>query len=148
VEEGQTLWLNFPADQVVDASFAEKSIIRLGRELYEKEFGDRFLLLHGLTADSIININAIIKWHDHRVVFLADHPQEGWQIIGRPAGKELLETFELVKAQDRATSAELAAALQMAVNAASTQLNRLYRLRLLRRRREVSQRGIEYVYFV
>ena len=28
VEEGQALWLNFPADQVVDASFAEESIIR------------------------------------------------------------------------------------------------------------------------
>ena len=146
IEEGQALWLNFPADHVVDASFAEESIIRLGRELYEKEFGDRFLRLHGLTADSIININAIIKWHNHRVVFLTDHPQERWQIIGRPPGKELLAIFELVKAQDHTTSAELAAALQIAVNAASTQLNRLYRLRLLRRKREVSQRGIEYIY--
>lgn len=148
IEEGQALWLNFPAGQVVDPSFAEESIIRLGREIYEKEFGERCLRLHGLTADSIININAIIKWRDHRVVFIAGHPQKGWQIIGRPPGKELSEIFEIVKAQNHTTSSELAAAHQIAVNAASTQLHRLYSLRLLRRRKELSERGIEYVYSV
>jgi hypothetical protein len=148
IKEGEVLWLNFPAEQIIDPSFADESIIRLGRELYEMEFGDRFIRLCGLSPDSIININAAIKWHDYKVAFLSEHPHEGWQIIGWPPGKKLLETFEVAKARGHITAPEFAAASQIALNTASTRLYRLYSLRLIRRRMERSHKGIEYIYSV
>jgi len=147
-EQGQPLWLTFPEDQLVDPSFAEESIIKLGREIVNKEFGKKCLRLQGLTDDSITNINAIIKWHAHNVVFIAGRSRKEWQVIGHPLGKELSKIFELVKEQGSITSSAVASSSKIAINAASNQLHRLYNLRLLWRKKETFERGVEYVYSI
>jgi hypothetical protein len=41
--------LVFPPQQLVDSSFAKESIVRLGEQILKDTYGERFLLLEGLS---------------------------------------------------------------------------------------------------
>ena len=80
--QGQGLVLVFPEAQLIDVSFADETIIRLGQELMAGQFGNVALLLPGLTEDSIKNIEAIISLRRLKLGFLAVEPEGAWKCIG------------------------------------------------------------------
>jgi len=146
IPEGQGLVLAFPPAQLIDASFADETIIRLGEEIVAGEFGERCLLLAGLTADSIKNINIIIGFRRLKLAFLLVEPNGEWQYIGQ-LEPSLAETLELVAHHGRLTAPELSELLNLAVNTASNRLKRLYDRCLVRREYEISQKGLQYIYY-
>ncbi len=146
IPEGQGLVLAFPPAQLIDASFADETIIRLGEEIVAGEFGERCLLLESLTEDSIKNINVIIGFRHLKLAFLLVEPSGEWQHIGQ-LEPSLAETLELVAHHGRLTAPELSELLHLAVNTASNRLKRLYDRRLVRREYEVSQKGLQYIYY-
>lgn len=139
------LVLAFPRGQVVDASFADESLMRLGEELVTEEFGDRAALLAGLTEDSIRNLEAIIRLQRAKLVFLLVEPGGGWRHVG-PLEPSLFEAFELAARWRRITAPDLARELRLALNTANNRLRRLHALRLLWREHEVSEKGLKYIY--
>jgi DNA-binding transcriptional ArsR family regulator len=144
--EGQPLVLVFPADQLVDASFADESIVRLGQELVGGEFGQRCLLLEGVTEDSVHNIKAAIELQKLKLAFLAVEPSGEWRTIGR-LEPSLRQVLEILARRDRLTTVELADLLDLAVNTASNRLKRLYDQHLVRREHEISETGLQYIYY-
>lgn len=144
--QGQALLLSFPADQLVDTSFADESIIRLGEELTTGKFGERGILLGGLTEDSIHNINAAVRLQGLKLGFLVVEPDGRWRVIGH-LQQSLQQTLELVASRGHLTAPELAERLNLAVNTASNRLKRLYDQRLVRREYQITERGLEYTYF-
>jgi predicted transcriptional regulator len=146
VSEGQGLVLVFPSEQLVDASFADESIIRLGEEIVGDKFGERCILLEGLTEDSIKNIDAVIGLRRLKLAFLAVEPSNAWQCIGQlePSLKEVLK---LMARHHRLTAPGLADLLELAINTASNRLKRLYDRRLIRREYEISEKGLQYIYY-
>jgi len=146
IPEGQPLVLVFPANQLVDASFADESIVRLGRELVDGEFGQRCLLLEGLTEDSVHNIEAAIHLQNLKLAFLAVESSGEWRTIGH-LEPSLQEVLEILARRDRLTTVELADLLNLAVNTASNRLKRLYDQRLVRREHEISETGLQYIYY-
>lgn len=146
IPEGQPLVLVFPADQLVDASFADESIVRLGQGIVDGEFGQRCLLLERMTEDSIHNIEAAIHLQNLKLAFLAVEPSGEWRTIGHlePSLKQVLE---ILARRDRLTTVELADLLDLAVNTASNRLKRLYDQRLVRREHEISETGLQYIYY-
>lgn len=145
VPDGEPLVLRFPANQVMDASFADETIIRLGEELRDGRYGKRCLLLEGLTPDSITNIKAAIELDRTKVAFLVIEFDEAWEVIGSLAAS-LRETLNLVAEHGPITAPDLAKILNVAVNTASTRLKRLYDQRLIRREHEISEEGLQYIY--
>jgi hypothetical protein len=143
--EGQALVLVFPAGQLVDASFADETIIRLGEELIAGSYGGRGLYLEGLTDNSQRNINAVIRLRHVKLAFLHLRPDNTWQILGQ-LEPSLQETLELVAKRGRLTAPTLAGMLDFAVNSASNRLKRLFDLHLVYREFEVSSQGLEYIY--
>ncbi len=139
------LVLAFPPGQVVDASFADESLVRLGEELVAGEFGERVVLLEGLTDDSVRNLEAIIRFRRAKLVFLLVEPGGGWGHVG-PLEPSLLEAFRLAARWRRITAPDLARELQLALNTANNRLKRLHALRLLWREHEVSEKGLKYIY--
>ena len=139
------LVLVFPPNQVVDASFADESLMRLGEELVDGEFGERAALLEGLTEDSVRNLEAIIRFRRAKLVFLLVEPGGGWRHVG-PLEPSLLEAFELAARWRRITAPDLARELRLALNTANNRLKRLHALRLLWREHEVSAKGLKYIY--
>jgi hypothetical protein len=141
------LVLVFPPEQVVDASFADESLMRLGEGLVDGEFGERAALLEGLTEDSVRNLEAIIRLRRAKLVFLLVEPGGGWRHIG-PLEPSLLEAFMLAVRRRRITAPELARELELALNTANNRLKRLHALRLLWREHEVSEKGLRYIYYL
>lgn len=145
IPEGQALGLVLPAGQLMDASFADETIVRLGEEIVGGLFGDRGLLLEGLTDDSIKNLNAVIRLRRLKLALLTVEPGGRRRVVGQ-LEPTLKETLDLVTRSAPLTAPRLGALLGMAVNTASNRLKRLYDLRLIRRRYEVSTKGLEYIY--
>lgn len=139
------LVLAFPPGQVVDASFADESLVRLGEGLVAGEFGERAALLEGLTEDSVRNLEAIIRLRRAKLVFLLVGPGGGWRHAG-PLEPSLSEAFGLAARWRRITAPDLARELRLALNTANNRLKRLHALRLLWREHEVSEKGLIYIY--
>ncbi len=145
LDEGQALILSFPPNQLMDASFADETIVRLGEEIVSGNFGERSILLDNLTEDSIINLNSIIKFRQLKLAFLAVEPNNVWQCIGQ-LEPSLRETLELLSHRNSLTAPELGTIKQLEVNTASNRLKRLYNLHLVRREHEITNQGLQYIY--
>jgi hypothetical protein len=139
------LVLVFPPDQVVDASFADESLIRLGERLAAGDLGERVALLEGLTDDSAHNLEAVIRLRRTKLVFLLVDREGGWRHVG-PLEPSLEEALALASQQQEITAPNLARELQLALNTANNRLKRLHALRLLWREHEVSEKGLRYIY--
>jgi predicted transcriptional regulator len=144
--EGQPLVLVFPPMQLVDSSFADESVVRLGEEVKGDEYGERCLLLEGLTADSIKNFEGVLSLRGIKLPLLAVEATGAWRVLG-DLEDNLAETLNLVHERGRLTASELVAQRELAVNTASTRLKRLHNLHLVRREYEVSERGLQYIYY-
>lgn len=144
-EEG-SLILQFPANQVMDVSFADETIIRLGQAIVDDKYGRRRLLLAGLTQDSIDNINAAIRLQRLKLAFLTIAPGGQWDVVGH-LEENLKETLTMVAQRPSLTAPELAEELDLALNSANNRLKRLYDQRLIRREYEVSEKGLLYIYY-
>lgn len=146
VSEGRGLVLIFPPGQLIDASFADETIVRLGEELTNDKLGDRAILLQDLTEDSIKNIEAVIGFRRLKLGFLAVEADGKWKCIGH-LDPTLFEVLELLSRRDHLTAPELAEMLGLEINTASNRLKRLYDRCLVRREYEVSAKGLQYYYF-
>jgi hypothetical protein len=143
-DEGQALVLTFPPHQLIDASFADEAIVRLGEGLVQGEYGERGVLLAGLTADSLHNLNAVLTLRNIKLSLLAIEGK-AWQVVG---GLEpsLRETLELLATREHLTAPQLSEHRQLAINTASNRLKRLYDQRLIHRTYQVTGKGLEYIY--
>ncbi len=142
---GTPLLLAFPPRQLLDASFVDESVIRLGEALVAGTVGDRGLLLQGLTADSITNLEAVIGFRRLKLAFLAVGHGPAWRTVGH-VEPMLAATLDLVARSGGITAPELARTLGLAPNTASNRLKRLHDQHLLRRDHAVTKKGLEYTY--
>lgn len=143
---GQAVKLTFPPEQLIDTSFADEALLRLEQEYLDEKLGDGTLILQGLTDDSIHNINAAIHLQHLKMAFLVTTSEGNWNIIGQ-LEQSLSETLKLIANQGRLTAPELAQILNLAINSASNRLKRLYDLRLVRREFEITENGLQYIYY-
>ena len=144
--EGKALVLVFPHKQLVDSSFADESIVRLGEQILKDMYGERSILLEGLTDDSIKNFKAVLRLRGIKLPFLAVERTGEWQVLGN-LEDSLLETLRLVHQSRQLTASDMVSELGLAVNTASTRLKRLHNLHLVRREYEVSEKGLQYIYY-
>ena len=143
--DGRPLILVFPPHQLLDASFADESIVRLAQELVSGEFEHRCILLQGLGKDSLHNIASAISLQNLKLALLAVEDSGEWQCVGR-LEPSLRETLGMLARRGKLTAPELARLRGLAVNTASNRLKRLYDQRLVRREHEVSEKGLQYIY--
>ena len=141
----EPLVLVFPADQLIDASFADEAIVRLYEAIAAGKHGEITLLLMGLTDDSLHNINAVIHLRNLKLAMLAVDDDKNWQIIGQ-LERSLRETLDMLVEREMLTAPQLADEIGSAVNTASNRLKRLYDTRVIQREHEVSEKGLQYIY--
>lgn len=143
-EEG-ALILDFPSSQVMDVSFVDETIIRLGQEIVAGKHGYRRLLLQGLTQDSKDNIDAAIRLQRLKIAFSAISSNQTWEIVGH-LEDSLREALDMLAQRHTLTAPELAEEKELALNSANNRLKRLFDLHLIRREYEVSEKGLIYYY--
>lgn len=143
--EDEPLVLVFPAEQLMDASFADEAVVRLYEAIADGKFGERTLLLNGLTEDSRHNIDAVIHLRNLKLALLAVDDSGTWQIIGQ-LERSLRETLDIVAEVGEITAPQLSEQIESAVNTASNRLKRLYDSRLIRRQVIKNEKGLHYTY--
>jgi hypothetical protein len=144
--DGDALIIDFPANQLVDGSFADETVVELGEAILRGEFGAKCMLLRGLTEDSMKNINAVISLRRSKLPLLAVEASGHWQVLGR-LEDHLAETLRLVAEHSALTAGRLTTILGVEINTASTRLKRLHNLHLVRREHEITERGLQYLYY-
>jgi len=144
--EGEALVLVFPSEQLVDSSFADESVVRLGEQIAKGMYGERSLLLEGLTEDSMKNFRAVLKLRGIKLPLLTVWSTGEWQVIGS-LEENLYETLRIVHQHEQMKASDLGSILGLAVNTASTRLKRLHNFHLVRREHEVSEKGLQYIYY-
>ncbi|MCB0190669.1 MAG: winged helix-turn-helix transcriptional regulator [Anaerolineae bacterium] len=145
IPENEALVVCFPDDQLMDVSFADETIIRLGEEIAANKFDQRRLLLKGLTPDSIVNIDRAIRGQKLKLAFIHITSTGKWEIIGH-LEPSLQEVLEMLANRERITAPELVQALDLALNTANNRLKRLFNQGLIQREYEVSDKGLLYYY--
>ncbi len=143
--DNEPLVMVFPPQQIIDASFADETIVRLYETITEGKHGEHTLLLMGLTEDSLKNINAVIHLRNLKLAMLAVDDDGKWELIGQ-LERSLRETLQMIAETDRMTAPQLAEVIGSAVNTASNRLKRLYDTRVIQREHEVSDKGLQYIY--
>jgi hypothetical protein len=146
IPEGEALVLDFSGSQLVDVSFTDETIIRLGQAIANNQFGQRRLLLKGLPPDAIVNITRAVDGQKLKLAFILLHDSGKWEIIGR-VEPSLREVLEMLSTRDRLTAPELAQELDLALNSANNRLKRLNDQGLIQREYEVSEKGLLYYYY-
>lgn len=143
--EDKPLVLVFPPGQLLDASFVDECIVRLGEELMDGNFGHKAILLQGLTDNSIMNIKSVISLRQLKLGLLVIEIDGQWKWIGH-LESSLEEVLNLVSERHQLTAPELSDAMNLAINTASNRLKRLYDRHLVWREHEITDKGLQYIY--
>jgi len=145
-ESESPIMVIFPKNQLMDVSFADEVVIRIGQEVRMSRYGlGQGLILKGLGEDSIKNLDAAIKLQNLKIAFLVIRTSGEWDCIGQ-LEKNLRDTLNLLYEKEHLTALELVKQLGLAINTASTRLKRLYDLHLIKRDFEITENGLQYIY--
>jgi|ERR1051326_5288257 hypothetical protein len=140
VPEGYPLVVEFTRYNLMDVSFADASLGRLGQEIVEGRMGERCLVLDGLMPDSLTNLEAMIASRPTKLAFLVTDMTTWYEVVG-DVPDYLKKTLSLMAERGHMTAEELAKEKRLELSAAGNHLKRLYDLRLLRREGEAKRGG-------
>lgn len=143
IAEGEVLTLDCRHLEHFDVTAADECFVKLMRRLCGMEFGDRYLILLGLTPTQEENLQIALERHK---MAMAIQRQTGPDIIGA-LNPYLSEAFAYVKASPQLSARKMADARQMGLSLAGTKLGQLWQLRLTQRRKErLRGGGMQYFY--
>jgi len=141
--------LDFSGSGAVDFSWADEVVAKIISRLWSNEYGERYLVLKGLTPSQIENIEVALE--RKKLAVLATGP-DGWRIMGS-LNNYLAHTLDEVMKRKRLTLKELSEAEGIGMNTSGTRLLNLYKKRLVFRvertrgmKKEMPHRGRQYVY--
>jgi hypothetical protein len=131
-------FLDFSGVGVIDYSCADEVIAKLISRLLSGEYGDRFVVLKGLSSNQIENIEVALERKKLAVLSLQE--TGGWHVIGF-LNNYLRKTLVSVMERGSITLRELAEEGGIGLNTGGTRLLNLYKKRLIWRSEEVSKEG-------
>jgi hypothetical protein len=140
--------LDFSGIGAVDFSWADEVVAKMVSRLWSGEYGEKFLLLKGLTPSQAENIHVALE--RKRLAVLTIGP-EGWQITGS-LNNYLIHTLNQVMKKKRLTLRQLSEEERIGMNTSGTRLLNLYKKRLVARLegpilgKDDPHRGRQFVY--
>jgi hypothetical protein len=149
-EEKETLIvLDFSGTGSVDFSWADEVVAKIVSRMWSNEYGEKFLVLKGLSPSQTENIGVALERKKLAVLTVAP---TGWQIVGH-LNNYLIQTLNRVMKKKRLTLRELSEVEGIEMNTSGTRLLNLYKKRLVIRlegasdlQKPMSQRGRQYIY--
>lgn len=131
-------FFDFSGVGVIDYSCADEVIAKLTSRLLSNEYGDKFIVLEGLSSNQMENIAVALERKKLAVLYLQE--RGGWQVIGF-LNNYLRKTLVSVMERGSIILRELAQEGGIGLNTAGTRLLNLYKKRLIWRSEEVSKEG-------
>jgi hypothetical protein len=142
--EGTVVALDFSHVGIIDFSCADEVISKLVARLQGLEYGDKYIVLHGLTPTHEENIAVALE--RKKLAILVSRADGSWRLLGS-LNPYLNEALQFVMNQTEITARDLADETQVEISLASTKLLNLFKARLVQRSSErLPDGGRQFIY--
>jgi hypothetical protein len=142
--EGTVIALDFSHVGIVDFSCADEIISKLIARLQGQEYGDKYVVLQGLTPTQEENIAVALE--RKKLAVLVSRGNGAWELLGT-LNPYLDEALQFVMARQEITARLLADETRVEISLASTKLLNLFKARLVQRTSvRLPDGGRQYVY--
>ncbi|HEX9870956.1 MAG TPA: hypothetical protein VGC99_20645 [Candidatus Tectomicrobia bacterium] len=142
--EGAVIALDFSHVGIIDFSCADEIISKLVARLQGLEYGDKYLILHGLTPTHEENITVALE--RKKLAVLVSRADGSWRLLGS-LNPYLNEALQFVMNQKEITARDLADETRVEISLASTKLLNLFKARLVQRSSErLPDGGRQFIY--
>jgi hypothetical protein len=142
--EGAVVALDFSHVGIIDFSCADEIVSKLVARLQGLEYGDKYVVLHGLTSTHEENIAVALE--RKKLAVLVSRRDGSWRLLGS-LNPYLNEALQFVMNQKEITARDLADDTQVEISLASTKLLNLFKARLVQRSSErLPDGGRQFIY--
>lgn len=142
--EGTVVALDFSHVGIIDFSCADEVIGKLMARLQGMEYGDKYVILHGLTPTQEENIAVALE--RKKLAALMSRADGTWRLLGT-LNPYLNEALQFVMAHKEITARDLADETAVEISLASTKLLNLFKARLVQRSSErLPDGGRQFLY--
>ena len=142
--EGTVVAMDFSHVGIVDFSCADEIISKLVARLQSLEYGDKYVVLQGLTPTHEENIAVALE--RKKLAVLVGRTDGSWRLLGS-LNPYLNEALQFVMSQKEITARDLADETQVEISLASTKLLNLFKARLVQRTSErLPDGGRQFIY--
>ena len=136
---------SFERVDTADTSFLDELLIVNGLEaMKHRKIGRTPISLSHLSASTFDNARSVFG--NKKIPVVCWKGREDFELLGHLENK-LARTLRHVMTHRECTAVELARKEGIAINTASTRLSKLYKLSIVSRREEISEKGREYIYY-
>ena len=142
-EDRAVIALDFSNIGIIDYSCADEIVAKLVSRLLGSEYGDKYLILAGLTDNQKENIEVALERKD--LAMMAEM-RDGKKLLLGNLNNYLKETLELIIKKDRITARDISEAMNLEANTSGTRLLNLHKKRLVKRTDEIRDGGRVWVY--
>jgi hypothetical protein len=142
--EGTVVAMDFSHVGIIDFSCADEVISKLVARLQGQEYGDKYIVLQGLTPTQEENIGVALE--RKKLAVLVSRTDGSWQLLGT-LNPYLDEALRFVMARREVTARDLADDTRVEISLASTKLLNLFKARLVQRSSErLPDGGRQFIY--
>jgi hypothetical protein len=142
--DGTVIALDFSHVGIIDFSCADEIISKLVARLQGLEYGDKYVILHGLTPTHEENITVALE--RKKLAVLVSRADGSWRLLGS-LNPYLNEALQFVMNQREITARDLADETRVEISLASTKLLNLFKARLVQRSSErLPDGGRQFIY--
>lgn len=142
--EGTVVAMDFSHVGIIDFSCADEIISKLLARLQSLEYGDKYVVLLGLTPTHEENITVALE--RKKLAVLVSRTDGSWHLLGS-LNPYLNEALQFMMQQREITARDLADETQVEISLASTKLLNLFKARLVQRSSErLPDGGRQFIY--
>jgi hypothetical protein len=142
--EGTVVAMDFSHVGIIDFSCADEIITKLVARLQSLEYGDKYVVLQGLTPTHEENITVALE--RKKLAVIVSRADGSWRLLGS-LNPYLNEALQFVMSQKEITARDLADETQVEISLASTKLLNLFKARLVQRASErLPDGGRQFIY--
>ncbi len=141
--EGSVVGLDFSKIGVIDYSCADEIVAKLMSRLLSDEYGDKYVLLAGLSENQKENIEVALE---RKGLAIVAEMRGGERVVLGELNNYLKDTLDFIIKKKKATSKDLSDVRKLEANTSGTRLLNLYKKRIVRRVEAIRSDGKIWVY--
>ncbi|MBI5740530.1 MAG: STAS-like domain-containing protein [Nitrospirae bacterium] len=142
-KNGAVVALDFSKIGVIDYSCADEIVAKLISRLLGNEYGDRYVLLTGLSDSQKENIEVALERKDLAVMA---EMRDGKRALLGDLNNYLKETLSFIEQKEKITARDFSDVMKLEANTSGTRLLNLHKKRLVKRIEEIRDGGRVWVY--
>src|SRR4030067_182359 len=142
-KDGEVIALDFSKIGVIDYSCADEIVAKLISRLLSGEYGDKYIVLTGLSENQKENIEVALERKELAVIA---ETRSGTRILLGTLNNYLKQTLNLIFKKGKITAKDLSDVMKLEANTSGMRLLNLHKKRIVRRIEEIRDGGRVWVY--